>query len=260
MGGLPLPFSEEVSLRRIKLKFFIQSLMGALGFMFLGVSGSYGQTESALHYVGQVFDLQTNRLLHTETYREFFDEKNQRFAQTLYRNLDGEVFAQKEISFEKSLLIPDFTTEDSRTGYLEGVGLTQDALEVLWRKDGQALLEKKSLPIPNPGAVDAGIHYYIKKNWQALWEGQTLGFNLIVPAELDYFPFEIKKIRQYRRDNEEVVVYELKVENFLLSLFIDPILLTYEVPTQRLLVYEGIYNIRDGQGDNLSVRIVIDYL
>ena len=238
---------------------FIFGMIWAGGLIFWGANG-YGQTEGApLHYVGRVFDLQSNQLLHTETYREYFNAQNQRFAEVIYENLAGEVIAEKNISFEKSLLIPDFTKEDYRTGYLEGVTLNE-TLEVFWRKDAQTALEQKALPIPEPGAVDTGIHYYIQENWDALWGGQTLLFNLIVPAELGYFPFEIKKIDQYQRNNEDVVVYELKANNFLVSLFVDPILLTYHVPTRRILVYEGIYNLRGAHGDNLSVRILMDYL
>jgi hypothetical protein len=51
---------------------------------------------------------------------------------------------------------------------------------------------------------------------------------------------------------------KLDIDNFVIRLFLDPIVLTYDMDARRLVSYEGISNILNDAGDSYFVRISYD--
>ncbi len=244
----------------MRIKLFFSLVIPIIFFIFLATLFAQTQSIEIPYYIGNAFDQRSKQLLYVEEFQEIPDDQQNRSAQVIYQTPDGKIIAQKDLLFHENLLIPEYRLEDFRDGYLEGASISDDSVTVYWRENREARLIKKSLVVPEPAVADMGIHYYVQKNWELLDQGETLFFNAIVPAKLDYFSFQIKKIKEEKREHQDVVVFEIELENAFLRLFVTPILLTYHAHTRQLLILEGLSNINDKYGKSLRVIMMIDYV
>ena len=221
----------------------------------------FAQTQSieTPYYVGNAFDQRSKQLVYVEEYQAKFDDQQNRSAQVIYQNPEGNIIAKKDLQFQQNPLIPKYDFEDFRDGYLEGVSVSEDSIIVHWRENRDARTIKKALVVPEPVVVDMGFHYFIQKNWEPLWQGEMLFFNFVVPSKLNFFSFQINKIKEEQWHNQDVVVYKMELENAFLRLFIAPILLTYHAHSRQLLIVEGLSIINDKHGKSLKVIMLIDY-
>ena len=223
---------------------------------------SFARTQSIEipHYIGNAFDQLSKNLVYVEEFQETSDDLQNRSARAIYQSPQKKIIAQKDLQFHQNPLIPEYRLEDFRDGYLEGISHSGDSVIVYWRKNRDARLIKKPLVVPEPAVADMGFHFFVQKNWEKLFHGEKQFFNFIVPAQLDYFSFHIEKIKEDRWHEQDVVVYQIELENAFLRLLVAPILVTYHTHTRQPLIVEGLSNINDEYGKNLKVIMTIDYV
>ncbi len=224
--------------------------------LVLGIPGvpATGAKPSAV-YEGIALDKKTGLPLYKEQHEEIVENDKCVGLSTIYRDMRNTTIAKRTVSFRDKETIPNFRTEDMRDGYLEGARVSGDSVHLYWRRNLRSELNEKTLLIPEPAVVDAGFNNFVKLHWDELLEGSTLHFNFGAPVALDYYPFRIFKKSETMVQGRGRVEMQCDIDNFLVRLFVKPIILTYDVETRRLVEYQGISNINDSLGKSHVVTI-----
>lgn len=204
------------------------------------------------NYTGYAYGEGSDKLLYTEEFTDKFMDGQHVETLTDYFNPDHEKIAHRLLDFRKSKYAPDFTTEDLRSGYLEGSELTEKGIRLFNRKSKTSKVEEKTLSIPQPIVVDGGFNQFIKANWSAIEKGETITFHFAIPARLDYFTLRASKVEATGNEMKVRVEPDKALIRFLAS----PIVVRYAKDTRRIMTYEGQSNISDENGKNFIMRLV----
>jgi len=230
------------------------SLIGIISLStLLGIGTS--DVNNGRTYRGVALDLQKEVPLYVEEHEERYRAGERTFLLTVYRGTEGRIIARREADFSRSTLVPDFQTEDLRSGYLEGAERVAGGIRLYWRKSADGPIEERVVDIPSPAVVDAGFNNFVQEQWKALMNGEELQIHFGIPSSLDYYRFRIYKDEEILHNGRPAAVVLCEIDNFFIRLFVSPIVLVYDVETRRLVSYKGISNISDEQGNNHRVRI-----
>jgi len=201
-------------------------------------------------YLGRAFDAQGEVLQYTEQHYLVPDGGTTRRL-VLYRCADGAPFARKWVQGDLDDTMPAFELRDARRGYREGAQAAAAGVSVYAQAAAEAPERRAELSPPADGVIDAGFDAFVRRHWEALATGTALPLHFLVPSELRFLPFRVRRVDAAAPG----------AATFRLSLgtwygFMAPhIDVSYEVATQRLSRFSGLSNIRDARGDNLQVRI-----
>lgn len=202
--------------------------------------------------VGYAYDKQTGEFLYSETHREVMEDGRIVMNTVSYKDVGGDVFAEKFIDFQRSLTMPDFSLVNADNGHMEGARGSDDQLDVHFRQLSDADVRKASVETPQNGIIDAGFDRFIEQHWDALISGDVIEREFLIPSQLDFYTFEIERAES---EHLEAYAFELRIQSMFLQMFVQPVLVHYDAQTRSLLRYEGISNIRNEAGENFDVRI-----
>jgi hypothetical protein len=211
-------------------------------------------------FVGIATDLNEGKSLYSEEHEDSYENGKRLRLTTKYRDESKNVIAARIVDFSQNPFMPDFRLENYRTGYIEGAEMVNNGLRVYVRKSADQPIREKILSVPKPSVVDAGFNNFVQTHWDSLMTGKKLYLNFAVPARLEYYGFRLYKEGETTVRGRRAVIVKCDVDNFMLRLFLDPIILTYDVESMRLISYEGISNISNDKGDNYFVRIAFSPL
>ncbi len=209
-------------------------------------------------YEGNAVDLETGEPVYREYHTEILEGDTRVGMRSVYRNPEGNVLARREVDFRKNPFVPDFTLIDERDGYTEGAEVRGDSVRLSLRKNRDSEMSSTTLLIPPPAVVDAGFNNYVQARWESIAQGEKQYFNFGAPFAQDYYGFRVYKEAEIVRDGRRMMVVHLDIDNFIIRLFLDPIVLTYDMTARRLVSYEGISNINNDEGKSYFVRITYD--
>jgi len=164
----------------------------------------------------------------------------------IYRCMDGTAFARKRVNYQPSAQAPAFEFVDARKGFVEGLRYKQNKAALWFRPPGKAA-EKNAFLVVKNLVADAGFNEFIKLNWPSLRTGKSLPLHFAVPTRLQAYKFNLKQIGESQFAGVPAVTYQLKIAG-LLSLIADPIEVTYDKSSRRLLRFQGLSNLRDDAG------------
>lgn len=167
---------------------------------------------------------------------------------------DGRPVSEKSISYDRNPYLPEFQLRDARDDYREGAGFSDSGYRVFRDAPNKERRSKTFRTGPNHVA-DAGFDSFVRANMDTLLAGQTLEFKFIVAGFLDKLSFRARMV-EADMDDERSATFLVEPDS-LLRVFVDPIRVTYDTRTGDLLRYEGVTNIRDGEGKRF--RAVIEY-
>lgn len=165
----------------------------------------------------------------------------------LYRCMDGTAFARKRVNYQPSAQAPAFEFTDARKGYVEGLRYKQNKAALWFRPPGSAPEKNTLLTVQNLVA-DAGFNEFIKINWLQLRAGKALPLRFAVPTRLQAYKFNLRQTGETTFAGVPAVTYQLKLSG-LLSLIAEPIEVTYDKTSRRLLRFQGLSNLRDDAGE-----------
>jgi hypothetical protein len=202
--------------------------------------------------VGFAYDKQTGKFLYSETHREVMKDGRLVSNTVSYRDHAGNVFAEKHINFERSLTMPDFHLVNADNGHVEGARGTDERLNVHFRELSDSGVREASVDTPRNGIIDAGFDRFIEQYWDSLVAGDVIEREFLIPSQLDFYTFEIKRADSAGLDE---YAFQLRIRSMFLRMFVQPVLVHYDARTRSLLRYEGISNIRNETGENFDVRI-----
>jgi len=207
-----------------------------------------------VEFQGRAIDPVSGHLLYRETHLIQHDNGHPTIRVVLYQCIDGTTFARKRVDYANSMTAPDFELVDARDGYREG----------LRRQRGQALAFAKpnamaaeiSEPVGSDGTLvaDAGFDEFVIRNWAALLAGQTLALDFVVPSKGESYGFKLSRQTQTVIGGVPAVVLRLRLTG-LLALFAPHIDVTYGLAIHNLLRFEGVTNLRGGDGRQMVAQI-----
>ena len=189
---------------------------------------------TAADIIGRAYDLGTGDFLYSERHSCDADRIS---CNVLYLDADGVLIARKQVDYSRSAHSPSLTLEDLRLAR-------------------EARLEPEADP---ELVVDAGFDNYVRLRWEELAAGGTVAFPFqIVGRER---PLAMKAQRQQSTDcSEQELCLEVGLDSWLLGMLVDPIQLTYQRDSRRLLRFRGISNLKDERGRSQFVDIRYSYL
>lgn len=210
----------------------------------------------ALRFEGSARDVDSGEVLYHEThYLQFTgDRVDQRLV--LYRCPNEEAaFARKSVRYGGAPEQPEFELTDARRGYREGLQRLSDGrVEAFVRHGRDSLEQRAGLGSGSIFVADAGFDEFLKRHWDALQRGDEVRLNFLVPARLGAIAFKIRKHRDERSGDRDASVIRLSLGAWwgFLAPHIDA---AYDRQTRQLLRYQGLSNLRDRDGRNLTVDI-----
>ncbi len=174
----------------------------------------------------------------------------------LYRCADGTPFARKRVDYRGSAQAPEFSFEDVRLGYREGLRRA-DGVETVWVREGRDGSER-SATVQEPATqlvADAGFDEFIRSQWQPLLAGQSLPLRFAVPSRLETLGFKLNRRDGGSQGSEPAETFRLRLGG-LLGWIAPHIDVAYGRDSRRLLSFEGLSNLRTDDGrSQLVARI-----
>ena len=191
------------------------------------------------------------RLLFRETQFWYADEGGESRGFTLYTCPDGHAFARRTSDYGTHPDTPDFALEIAPTGYREGVR-GEGAQRIVYVKRGSGQPEQDApLPSAEHAVIDDGFNAYAAEHWDALVAGQDVPIEYLVPSRHRFYHFRIVKA-----DDANPSELRLRMQfDFWFGRFLPHVYVVYDRATRHLIRYQGIFNLRDADGDNVHVRI-----
>ena len=206
------------------------------------------QAHANLRYEEGVARNPSNKqVLYTEHHWIRLDEASPVERLVIYRCMDGTPFARKRVNYQPSAQAPAFEFVDARKGYNEGLRYIKNKAALWYRIPGK-LSEKNAILAAQNLVADAGFNEFIRINWLKLRTGAALPLRFAVPTRLQAYKFNLKQTKESLFAGVPSVTYQLKLSG-LLSLLADPIEVTYDKSSRRLLRFQGLSNLRDDAGE-----------
>lgn len=203
--------------------------------------------EAIAKYKGQVAYLER----HTVVY----DDQTLIKSQTEYLDPEGKPIASLRSDFTHSLAAPEYIFQDRRQQSLQGQRWLKQKLEV-FSQNKKNKLEKKNLQqSPELMMGGEGIVYYIGAHLKELINSEGMDFKFIIPGRLSAFDFVINPLAH----NEEEAAFEIKMKSWIMRLFGPRLKLIYDVQKKRLKSFEGLSNVKNSEGEMMSVDIQYVY-
>lgn len=208
----------------------------------------------AFQFVGKAFDSNTGELIYQE-HHEVSLNQNQEYERThvVYKDKKGNVFAQKQLDFSGELLVPQVSFTDTRSQVMLNIERQKDVVSVRYQDQRESL--KADIRYHQRMVVDAGFDQLLLENWEAVLNGDTLKFDFLAPTRGQLIGFSLIPTKQ----TETIIQFDLEPSNFLISLLVDPIKLTYDKQNRRIIRYEGLTNIEDINQDGEYYVANIEY-
>lgn len=206
--------------------------------------------------VGYAYASGSSSLLYSEHHQEWWKEGRILRDTVTYRDANGNIIGEKHVDFRTRESAPGFLLRNIRTGHSEGAAAASEGLEVSFRRNQGAPLKKEALDLPEDAIVDAGFDRFVEINWEALMRGETFVRPFLVPSQLQFIDFRIRRVDD--GSEPERATFEMAIDSALLRLFAPAITVVYDARERTLLEYDGVSNIRNGSGENLDVEIRFD--
>lgn len=224
--------------------------------LLASVCGSFSLNliASEISFTGEAFGLKSGNLLYRETHQLTLSDGQPVSGIVEYSDPDGNLIARKTNRYRANPATPDFDLQDRRSDYREQASLSQDSWTLSRTENGET--ERKTPGNPRYQAVvDAGFDEFVRQHWDALLKGDTVPFSFAVPARLDWIDFRLIP----EKVTDTTLTVEMKLKSRMLAWLLDPIRLTYDRDTKRLLTYRGLTNIRDASGEGIHAEIRYRY-
>lgn len=220
------------------------------------------QFEAQAYLIGVASDPNSGELLYTETWDDPPGGDN---ATVRYWDAAGGAVAFKKIDFSRSAFAPDVFQADFRNR--RGFEVARSGAELTVRK----LKLSPDAPLDSPSrgrlakvdfndevVVDAGFDRYVLANWERL-QKRSARFEFLQIDKARLIALKLKKKKCSQQFDVEVRCLSLNIDNLLLSKFVKPIELVYEVEPRRLLRYTGLGQLAGADGKGLVVQIDYRY-
>lgn len=201
-------------------------------------------------YQGVAIDMESQEIIYREVHNEIHNTQGHVVTQTNFFDANENLIAERNLDFSKSKTSPAYSLKDLRTGLKEEVTNKNGIFNITFKENKNSPTLNKLIEVPEPAIVDGGFNYFVKSEWENLMAGNTSHFNFISTARQDYYRFQLSKIESSNSGTQHEIIIKMEPANYILRALLDPIIITYNARTKRIINYTGISNIKDIEGGN----------
>jgi hypothetical protein len=223
--------------------------------------------DQSIRYSGTAYSLDDDQILYREDHTLTMKDGQPIERTTLYYDADNQLFAEKNNRYRSqfnnpdsnntdsdSPATPDFMLTDDRYGYSES--MEQDGKR--WRVEYKEPKESGNKILSKPDytpVIDAGFDEFVRAHWNDLMKGDTVNFSFAVPSRLEWIDFRLIPLAQ----KDGTLTVEMRLKSRWIAWLLDPVFLSYDIKSKRLLTYRGLTNIRTIDGDGIKAEIRYTY-
>lgn len=228
--------------------------------------------DQSIHYSGTAYSLDNDQILYREDHTLTMKDGQPIERTTLYYDADNQLFAEKNNRYRSQFnnsdsnnsdsnntgsdnsATPDFMLTDDRYGYSESMEQDGKRWRVEYKEPEESGNKILSKPEYTP-VIDAGFDEFVRAHWNDLMEGDTVNFSFAVPSRLEWIDFRLIPLAQ----KDGTLTVEMRLKSRWIAWLLDPVFLTYDIKSKRLLTYRGLTNIRTMNGDGIKAEIRYTY-
>ena len=210
-------------------------ILNLICILIVGISSLIGKNIEK-NYSSKAYNKADGKFIYSELHRETFNDERIIESVTRYTDPNNKILSQRIMKFPDDLLKPEYELNDFRSGYREGSELLPDKkVKVYTREAFNGPLKEKILTVEEPFVIDGGLTYFFVKNWDRLINDETIQFNFIAPAKLDYYKFRVSKSGITTVGGRKGLKLKLEINNLILRQFVSPIYITYALDNKEIL-------------------------
>ena len=223
--------------------------------------------DQSIRYSGTAYSLDDNQVLYREDHTLTMKDGQPIERTTLYYDADNQLFAEKNNRYRSqfnnpdsnntdsdSPATPDFMLTDDRYGYSESMEQAGKRWRVEYKEPKESGNKILSKPDYTP-VIDAGFDEFVRAHWNDLMKGDTVNFSFAVPSRLEWIDFRLIPLAQ----KDGTLTVEMRLKSRWIAWLLDPVFLSYDIKSKRLLTYRGLTNIRTIDGDGIKAEIRYEY-
>jgi hypothetical protein len=199
-----------------------------------------------------------DKLLYTEVHRW------QGVLHTVeYFRPNGKLVSVNELDSSNSFVSPVYKQHYPEARFAAG----NFAEGARWRDSELVLFsgnKEKVVEFQRPLVLSSGFYHFILEHWRELQTGQSIAFDFAVPSRLSTVRLRMHALSgsaaaaAFKDSDPSWFYVRVEVANTLLRWLVKPLTVALD-NKQRLVLYHGISNVRDDNGDTPQVLIRYRY-
>jgi hypothetical protein len=197
-------------------------------------------------FYGYAFDLETDAYLYTEVHEQVIEDGRWVRGSIGYFRPDGSRIGFKPLDFSADPFVPLFELSIDDSGYAEGITDNGDPIVVTRRDKAGAEVQTKRIDRDGLTCADSGFHNALVANFDTLMQRERVQLRLVAAGSLDQFKFRARRIDDGSFEGRTTARFLVEPDS-LLRLLVDPLELSYDPDTRKLLEYRGLSNIPNPQ-------------
>jgi hypothetical protein len=217
--------------------------------------------KDTFEFIGKAYDKDSGKLLYSEQHRIFLNEAGHyQRAEVTYRDQDNLEFAKKHLSYDKWATVPSTLYQELSGPFYYEVLPNDESIKLNYQDEEQQTSDVLALNGEELFVVDAGFDRLVSEHWDFLLTSEPLVFSFLAVTRSQFYDFRL--VMEGLEEDGQRVVFKLEPDNRLLRWLLEPMYLTYQLNTQRLVRFEGLTNVRkrmNGQATDENYTAVIQY-
>ncbi|MFT7184731.1 MAG: hypothetical protein ACI84K_000097 [Pseudohongiellaceae bacterium] len=224
---------------------------------------------SELVFTGKAYSLDSEQLLYVERHSIKLNDLGEYLSsQVNYFDPEGQSIATKFLDFSDSQTMPKLSFVDKRINAKIEVQPfdkeQQHRVRILKERGDERKVSEVKTEDKYTSIIDAGFDLYVMANWQKLLDGGAIEMEFLALTRAKYIGFKLEPAHLEKNAKMGQLVLSLRPQNFFIRLLMEPIYLSYDINSKRLIRFEGLTNLEmveqgQGLGDNFVARIEYSY-
>lgn len=214
-------------------------LMGVIAMLLVLPAAAETTTN---RFYGYAFDLKSDAYLYTEVHEQVIEDGKWVRGSIAYYRPDGSRIGFKPLDFSADPYVPLFELTIDGSGYAEGITDNGDPIVVTRRDKAGAEPETRRIDRNGLTCADSGFHNVLVDNFDTLMQRERVQLRLVAAGSLDQFKFRARRIDDGSFEGRPTARFLVEPDS-LLRFLVDPLELSYDPETRKLLEYRGLSNI-----------------
>lgn len=197
-----------------------------------------------LKFHGYADEPSSGRHLYTEVHDHRVENGHWLGGTIRYYAPDATLLGGKSLDFSRDPCVPSVRFELRANACFEAITHVADAVTLQKRRSRHDELREKTVAHALPTCADAGFHALLRAHFDELMAGKAFDFRFAVAGNLDSYKFRAQRDADTRIEGRPAVRFRVGPDS-MLRWFVDPLLVTCDPQTRRLLEYRGVGNVPD---------------
>lgn len=193
------------------------------------------------HFYGYAYDLETGKYRYTEVHERQIGSSGELGESVRYYAPDGTLIATRTLDFSGDPFLPRFRLDQLDTPRSVGITrLTPQHIDAFRLGPKDKAPERQTLPRTAGAVALAGLDNFIRAHLEQLEGGKPMHVPLFSAENFDTRPATVSRLKNGVLDHHATVRFKVVSSSWLRLVKGQPILLSYDTASRRLVEYRGI--------------------